>query len=290
MIQNSFVHLPGVGPDTERRFWQEGIHTWDDLENQMENLVGSKRAHKVTQALAASRAAFESREFTYFQQHLKSSDMWRILPSYLSGGEADEIAYLDIETTGLGHPPDCASTTIAVLFRGKLEVEHVHERKRLLMKELERDASLFVTFNGSTFDLPFLRREFQVYLSQPHVDLRFWMASLGRKGGLKSVQKSFQEIPQRKYMDIDGFDAVRLWNFHRRAVPNALETLKTYNAEDTLVLEHLVYCGLNLEAQKYAELKLPTYALPPQRAIPFEVCEEVYQMLKQFPEPRMEFF
>lgn len=280
MIENSFVHLPGIGYETERRFWSAGIRTWDALEANIETLFGPKRAQTIARALQESRIAHQARELEYFQERLKSSDMWRLLPGFLALGLADDIAYLDIETTGLGFPPDCASTTIAVLFRGKLELEHVHERKRMLIKELERDARLFVTFNGSTFDLPFLRREFNVQLRQPHIDLRYWMASLGRRGGLKAIQKTFREIPQRKSMDIDGFDAVRLWNLHRQAVPNALETLLTYNAEDTLVLEHLIYCGLNLEAERHGELNLPSYAMPAKREIPYEVCKEVYEMLR----------
>jgi hypothetical protein len=280
MIQNSFVHLPGIGHETERRFWSAGVRTWDDLEAGIDSLFGAKRALRIAHALQECRAAFDAGELGYFQERFKSSDMWRLLPGFLAAGYTDEIAYLDIETTGLGFPPECASTTMAVLFRGKLELEHVYERKRMLMKELEREARLFVTFNGSTFDLPFLRREFQLKLSQPHIDLRYWMAGLGHRGGLKAIQKKFHEIPQRKSMDIDGFDAVRLWNLHRRAVPNALETLMTYNAEDTLVLEHLVYCGLNIEAKRHSELKLPVYAMPARREIPFEVCEHVYRMLR----------
>jgi uncharacterized protein YprB with RNaseH-like and TPR domain len=280
MIENSFIHLPGIGRETERRFWSEGVQTWDDLEAGAGDLFGAKRAQQIALALQEGRAAYQAGELGYFQQRLKSSDMWRLLPGFLNAGMADDIAYLDIETTGLGFPPECASTTIAVLFRGKLELEHVHQRKRLLMKELEREARLFVTFNGSTFDLPFLRREFQLSLTQLHIDLRFWLANLGRRGGLKAIQKTFPEVPQRKYMDIDGFDAVRLWNLHRRAVPKALETLFTYNAEDTLVLEHLVYCGLNLEAERHRELKLAVYAMPARRDIPYEVCEQVYQMLR----------
>ncbi len=280
MIENSFVQLPGIGYETERRFWSSGVRTWDDLEAGIENLFSAKRAHTIARALQECRSAHQAGELLYFQERLKSSDMWRLLPGFLAAGFADDIAYLDIETTGLGFPPECASTTIAVLFRGKLELEHVHERKRMLMKELEREARMFITFNGSSFDLPFLRREFHVRLCQPHIDLRYWMANLGKRGGLKPIQKTFPEIPQREFMDIDGFDAVRLWNLHRQAVPNALETLLTYNAEDTLVLEHLIYCGLNLEAEKHRELELPFYPMPVKRKIPYEVCPDVYRRLR----------
>lgn len=281
MIDNTFIHLPGVGHDTEARFWAQGIRTWDDLESNLFDITGGgKRASKIAAALAECRAAREAGEFRYFQGRLKGADMWRLLPAFFASGHESKIAYLDIETTGLGFPPSCASTTIAVLFNGKLELEHQFERKRMLMKEVEREAQMLVTFNGSTFDLPFLRREFKLKLDHPHIDLRYWMKAHGFSGGLKKIQAQIPDIPQRDYMDIDGFDAVRLWNLHKRGVPNALETLYTYNAEDTLVLEHLIYTGLNLEAGRHKTLALPEYPMPKQRSIPHEVCPHVYKMIR----------
>ena len=81
-------------------------------------------------------------------------------------------------------------------------------------------------------------------------------------------------------MDIDGYDAVRLWAMHERGVPRALETLLTYNAEDTVVLEQLCYCGLNIEAEKRQNLMLPTYQHPASREIPTRVCPDVYRLLR----------
>ena len=50
---------------------------------------------------------------------------------------------------------------------------------------------LLVTFNGSQFDVPFLRAHFpQARLDQAHIDLRFVLASLGYRGGLKAVEGS----------------------------------------------------------------------------------------------------
>lgn len=282
MLENSFVHLPGIGPETEQRFWSEGVRTWDELDENLCNLFGPQKARKISLALEESRAAHAAREFGYFQERLKGAEMWRLLPLFLDAGLDNEIAYLDIETTGLGFPPQCKSTTIAVLFRGELHLEHEPARKRMLMQTVEREAKLLVTFNGGTFDLPFLRREFGVSLRQAHLDLRYWFARLGYRGGLKAIQKRFAEIPQRGSMDIDGFDAVRLWKLHERGVPRALETLLTYNAEDTLVLEQLIFCGLNIEAAARPQLGLTVRRTPTVRAVPTRICPQVYGMLRGF--------
>ncbi len=280
MLENSFVHLPGIGPETEKKLWSQGLHTWDDLQCNLEILFSAKKANSLAAALDESRSAHEESEYEYFQSRFKGSEMWRLFPALLKQGLKNDIAYLDIETTGLGFPPASYSTTIAVLFQGQLHLEHELDRKFALLKNINSSAKMIVTFNGGPFDLPFLRREFGLSFAQAHLDLRFWFAKLDRRGGLKKVQQSFPMIHQRKSMDIDGFDAVRLWALHRKGIPKALETLLTYNAEDTIVLEQLVYTGLNLESEQRAHLKLPNYQLPQVPLIPTEVCPEVYRLLR----------
>lgn len=279
MLIHSFVHLPGIGPETEERFWAQGLHTWDHLTEHAPTLFGAKKAEKIALALDECRSAFESAEFDYFQGRFKGAEMWRVLPAILNTCP-EKIAYLDIETTGLGFPPQCKSTTIAVFYNGQLFLEHDRARKAKLLKEIDEDAKCLVTFNGGTFDLPFLRREFQLDLRRAHVDLRFWLARLGHSGGLKRIQQQFTEVRQRESMDIDGFDAVRLWRLHERGVPNALESLFTYNAEDTVVLEQLMFCGLNLESDRRPHLGLDSYEIPSTVDIPMEVCPHVYRMLR----------
>lgn len=280
MIERSFLHLPGIGPETEERLWSSGVRSWTELRENLGEIFGRAKASRLAEALEESRAALEASEFSYFRSRLKGSEIWRLVPSYVSCELRHRIAYLDIETTGLGFPPESHSTTIAVLIGGNLFVEHEPARKRELIERLQEEAAFLVTFNGGPFDLPFLRREFGVPLDQPHLDLRFWFARLGRNGGLKKIQRSFDEIPQRQFMDIDGYDAVRLWAMHERGVPRALESLMTYNAEDTVVLEPLLYSGLNLESAERPGLGLPVYDLPPGRFIPTRVCPDVYRLLR----------
>lgn len=280
MLENSFVHLPGIGPETEERLWSSGLLTWDDLESNIKEIFSERKASKILDALEGSRQAHQSNEYHYFQERLKSPEMWRLVPSVLKQNLSRKIAYLDIETTGLGFPPQSHSTSIAVLFDGQLHLEYELDKKYKLLREIENEALLLVTFNGGPFDLPFLRREFGLSFAQAHLDLRFWFARLNHRGGLKRIQSSFPQIPQRDFMDIDGFDAVRLWSMHLNGIPNALDTLLTYNAEDTVVLEQLLFCGLNIEAERRPSLNLPIHTLPVAPKIPTQVCPHVYQLLR----------
>src|SRR4051812_25791057 len=136
MLENSFIHLPGIGAGTEEKFWAQGVHTWDHLAENLNEMFGPRKAQQISEALEECRAAYHSREFDYFQGRFKGAEMWRVLPALLESECVDQIAYLDIETTGLGFPPQCKSTTIAVYYQDQLHIEHAPARKRELLKQI----------------------------------------------------------------------------------------------------------------------------------------------------------
>ncbi len=153
-------------------------------------------------------------------------------------------AYLDIETTGL----DPSSSYITVI--GIFQDNHGHDPKVLqlvgkdvtpdnLLKALA-DVHTLYTYNGSGFDLPFIRRSMGVDLaaSYRHRDLMFdcWRNNL--YGGLKRVE--MQLGIGRKLHGVDGREAVRLWWQYLKAQDNmSLLTLLAYNREDLINLKTL---------------------------------------------------
>ncbi len=276
MINHSFIHLPGIGETTERKLWDQGVRSWDDLELSLGDVFGAKKAATVAASLEESRVALESGEFKYFADRMKNAHMWRLIPECI-----DSVAYLDIETTGLGFPPQSHSTTIAVLFKGELIVEHEPDRKLALLERLEAEAKILITFNGVCFDIPFLRHEVGLALGLPHVDLCLWFRRHDIRGGLKAIQRAFPQVHQRSSMDIDGFDAVRLWRMHKRGVPRALETLMTYNAEDSLVLQPLMNIAYERELVRHSHLPLRSLGEPPPLpSIATEVDAFAYAVLR----------
>jgi uncharacterized protein YprB with RNaseH-like and TPR domain len=60
---------------------------------------------------------------------------------------------------------------------------------------------------------------------------------IGLSGGLKQVEKDIGI--ERDRPDISGRDAVRLWREHESGRDGALETLISYNREDTVNLRTL---------------------------------------------------
>jgi uncharacterized protein YprB with RNaseH-like and TPR domain len=152
-------------------------------------------------------------------------------------------AYLDIETTGLSFQ-DCQITVVGVhLCRGKDSrfVQLVGDDISVdSLLEVLAGVEVIYTYNGSRFDLPFIRRRLGVDLAEifRHYDLMYdcWRNNL--RGGFKAVERQLG-IP-RRLAEMNGYEAVRLWwryvnNYDRRALAVLLE----YNREDVINLKAL---------------------------------------------------
>ena len=256
MLLSSFVHIPGIGPKTEARLWQSGIDTWEMLANDPPPRFSGARRANLDEALEASKTHLIKEEPGFFAQGLPSGQHWRLFSEF-----RNTTAYLDIETTGMtynGSP----ITTIAV-YNGSFVATYVQgQNLEDFIKDIRR-YKLLVTYNGKCFDIPFLERYFNEPLDQAHIDLRFVLASLDIKGGLKKCEAQLG-LDRGLLSDVDGLFAVLLWKeYVRTGNPAALETLLAYNVEDTLNLEYLMVKAYNLKLQQtpfYERYALP---LPP---------------------------
>ena len=152
-------------------------------------------------------------------------------------------AYLDIETTGLSF---CFSEItvigVAVEHCADLRVTQLvgQEISDLKVFEILAGVEELYTYNGSRFDLPFIKAALRIDLKTRfrHRDLMYdcWRNNL--KGGLKVVEQTLGI--NRKLKNIDGRMAVKLWwHYKNNNNPNALKTLLDYNAEDIINLKAL---------------------------------------------------
>jgi uncharacterized protein YprB with RNaseH-like and TPR domain len=152
-------------------------------------------------------------------------------------------AYLDIETTGLS--PWCNDVTvvgICVVNNGKINFVQLVGGDITVEGILETlDGVVIVyTYNGSRFDLPFIKVRLGLDLVEyvTHRDLMYdcWQCDL--YGGLKSVEK--QLGIERKLPEVSGFYAVKLWWRYLDLFDlGSLDKLLEYNREDTLNLKIL---------------------------------------------------
>jgi len=103
-----------------------------------------------------------------------------------------------------------------------------------------RDKALIVTFFGTGFDLPFLRRAYNMEFPQLHIDLCFLLKRIGFGGGLKQVERAFGIGRSEETDGLSGWDAVRLWREWRGGRRRSLDTLLEYNREDVLNMQTLL--------------------------------------------------
>ncbi len=226
MLRNSFLHLPGFSVDDEEYLWSAGIRDWEDA------LTSGHLSAEQEKSLQQSTSELEARNAIYFDRKYRASERWRMLPDF--GGET---AFLDIETTGLGG--DAYLTMCGILdssgFKAYVRGENLDE----LVSDL-RQYKMVVTFNGISFDVPWLRRELGPLLENAaHVDLMHVLRSVGLRGGLKRIEKAVGLDRGDDLSMLTGRDAVALWNMAQEGEPRAMETLIRYNSEDVASLPRL---------------------------------------------------
>ncbi len=263
MLRNTFCHIPGVGPKSERDLWSAGILSWDDLLDS--SSVNLRRGFRdfLRSRITESVRCLEGRDVEYFARSLDSQHQWRLFREF-----RESAAYLDIETTGMAGSSNYI-TTIA-LYDGKSISYYVHGHNLEDFKKDIMNYRVVVTYNGKCFDVPVIDRYFGIRLRHAHIDLRFLLHSLGYKGGLKGCERRFG-ISREELDGVDGYFAVLLWDdFKAHNNLGALETLLAYNILDAVNLETLMVAAYNLKLRDTPfgdSHRLPMPEVPPN---PFE--------------------
>lgn len=155
----------------------------------------------------------------------------------------EPCAYLDIETTSLD--PASGDLTVIGFHRDDGDEQRMiqlvgDEISAARLLEALRQVQILYTYNGSQFDLPYIKAKLGVDLAKhcTHHDLMYdcWQRNL--YGGLKAVER--QLGIERKSAGIDGSMAVRLWlQYKFYGSREALTALLMYNREDVLNLKAL---------------------------------------------------
>ena len=255
MLAHTLCHIPRVSLNKEQDLWAQGIHSWDSY----------RLLSKHPTFLDNCEHHLKQGNPTFFADNLKSDQHWRLFADFRSS-----VAYVDIETTGLSKGYDYI-TTIA-LYDGTQVRTYVAGRNLEAFKSDIQDFRLLVTFNGKTFDVPFIERSFGIKMPEAHIDLRYVMKRQGYSGGLKEVERRLG-IDRGDLRSVDGFFAVTLWHeYQKRHNEAALETLLAYNCADVINLEQLMVhaYNANVRATPFGkDLEIP---LPVAVQIPFKVC------------------
>lgn len=263
MLKHTFLHVPGVGPNTELKLWERGILSWQDyLTNSGQLGLGRRNQLNLDKYIDRSLDALRCSDALFFEHLLPKKEIWRIYPEF-----KDRSVFLDIETTGLGGQGDYI--TVIGLFNGR-EIKTFIRGQNLedFATEL-KNYSVIVTYNGKCFDIPFIESEFEDFkFTQAHIDLRYFLYRLGYSGGLKQVEINIGIHRENGLEDIDGYLAVILWRKYLEGDERALPALVRYNIEDVVNLKYLMEFGYNRMTRSFP---IPIDHLEPGREIKIDV-------------------
>ena len=248
MLNNTYIHIPGVGKSLEQKIWAQGIHTWEGfLEMEDRISIPPARKARISEEIRKSSAHLAAKDCCFFSQCLPSAEHWRAYPLF-----SDSAAFFDIETTGLSQRMD--KITVVGIYDGREVKSYI---KDINLDDIVEEFSkyrLLVSFNGARFDLPFIKSEFpEIEFKQLHVDLMYPLRRIGYNGGLKNIEKLLGISRSEDTEGLTGFDAVRLWKQYERGDVEALDRLVEYNKEDIMNLKtiiELTYHKMVEKAQK----------------------------------------
>lgn len=241
MLRQTFCHIDGVSQSAERRLWDIGIIDWRDLQKKSETIFSERKMINIKEQLKESEEALISENFRYFLTKLPKAALPRIYPHC-----KNRLAYLDIETTGLFEQSRITTITVYDGLTIKTYVDGIN------LDKFSNDAESYdvmVTYNGTRFDLPFIKRKFGRLPMWLHIDLCPILHAWGSYGGLKASETRYG-IKRTRNDCIDGRQAVELWNrYETTGDMKSLNVLLQYNIQDTLSLELILIalynCSMN---------------------------------------------
>ena len=235
--------LARLSHSAECKLWQQGIVDWHSVERCIAMPLSPNKTEKLRHDIKIARIAIETGLADWFLERLPPGHDIRVLQDF-----AKHTAFIDIETTGLGRQD--MVTTVAVYLSGEMHLFvqgiNLYELLRLIPK-----IQLVVTFNGTSFDLPFLRKAFQLPFAAPHIDLRHTLKAHGFSGGQKKIERMLSIERSKKINSVRGSDAPVLWKNYCDGSRSALRELLMYNAEDAWMLAQIASACFRFSTRSY---------------------------------------
>jgi uncharacterized protein YprB with RNaseH-like and TPR domain len=237
MLESTFQLASGIGPAREQGLWRAGIAAWSDFRQTKDSTLSGRTGHLLRSAIDAAADALARGDADRLASLLPAGEHWRMLPAF-----GDGVLYLDIET-GDDDVRFEGISAIGMLDRHGPRLL-LGGRDLHLFPEAADGASILVTFNGLSFDVPILRRAFPDWRPPVcHVDLRHVLRRLGHGGGLKSIERSLTRLRLARpdhLAGMGGWDASWLWRRGRDGDRAALRLFAEYNLYDVVNLRTLV--------------------------------------------------
>lgn len=229
MIDEVFVHCTGIGPKTDHKLRQNRFKNWQSVLDHPDSLpISGSRKQSLISGIKKGVEALAIQDLGFLISQFPGYEQWRFLAEYFK-----DCTFFDIETTGLS----CYEDDISVISAFHQQKMHTFVYGENLddFLDLVDQSTLLVAFNGNSFDIPFIETYFNIPdIGCPYVDLRWIAYHFGYSGGLKSIEKQFGLKRPAGFEDVDGFEAVRLFNHWQKGSEQAKEKLINYCQLDVL--------------------------------------------------------
>ncbi len=235
MIRNSFLFLPGIRAEKERKIWADGATSWGKF-LEKDRIAGISKLRKPVfdTLLKNAQRQLEDYNSSYFAERMPSVENWRLYDHF-----EDDAVFLDIETSNYH-----GNITIVGLYDGRQTMQFVRgfNLDKNLLKETLSNYKLLITFNGRSFDVPVINKYFNNIVPQiPHIDLRHVARKINLVGGLKSIERQLGIGRPDDVVEMDGEDAIMLWaKWQNSGDRKYLDLLARYNEEDIINLKPLM--------------------------------------------------
>ena len=256
MLNSTFQHLKGIGKKKEYQLWESGVFSWQDFENQQQVQLSIFGHEKDTDSiLNESKQSLQEGNVDFFSDRLQPQEYYRIAFTF-----PKDTIFLDIETTGLSKYYD----DITLLGLSLDNQYHVYIQGQDIkpIQDIISKAKAIITFNGSLFDLPFIREKFpKLQLPLVHIDLRFLAKRVNLSGGQKKIEKQIGIKRESCLSNLQGETAPLLWHKYCRGDLNSLKTLISYNHADIEGMKQIFDEVIHrlMEKQKIPEQIRPKY-------------------------------
>ena len=231
MLRVSLQVLQGVSVKREASLWKSGIHSWDDYERHLypqRSLIDNDPEEQsgISVEIRLSREALAAKDVAFFAERLERSEHYRIALAF-----PEDALFLDIETTGLSRYYD--QITLIGWCIGNQRGVHVQGQPDAAFREALKNARSIITFNGTLFDLPFIREaKSDIEFPVAHVDLRYLAKRAGLTGGQKSIETQIGVNRASGVSGVTGEFAPVLWHRYVSGDLDALKSLIEYNMAD----------------------------------------------------------
>lgn len=177
-LSSNFKLMPGIGLETEMKLKREGYKTVYDL---LDHPNYSKKAKELIKRIEKNCFI---KEFNLYRQLTKYPNAKNSTLKALSSLDPFNLKFMDIETLGLSNAP------IILIGIAEIKGNYIESNQYMLRNKEEEpalieaylshidEASVHVTYNGASFDIPFISNRARLYridcdLDQTHFDLMY---------------------------------------------------------------------------------------------------------------------